>query len=83
VTLATLPDDAPCYVPGYGETTVGEVRASMVPDCDPEEVTLRMWEDIATRNLLREPWELGVSQSDIRAYHGSRCSSDPTPRASS
>ena len=25
-TIRSLPDDHPCYVPGYGETTLGEIR---------------------------------------------------------
>jgi len=35
-----LPDTATVYVPGYGETTVGEIRASVA---DPWADTVSMW----------------------------------------
>ena len=44
--LADLPNTHPCYVPGFGETTVGEVRATSVVEevADHLEGTIRMWE---------------------------------------
>lgn len=68
-----IPDDALVYVPGHGETTAGAIRASREPSLDDEnEATYQMWEDIATRNLLRKPWEPVVSTSDIKAFHAAR-----------
>ena len=77
MSLHTLPDEHPAYVPGHGETTVGEIvtaRTEGAPkDLDAEqEASLQMWEDIVTRNLLRAPWERRVSISDIKAYHASQ-----------
>lgn len=68
--LALLPDSTPCYVPGVGEVTLGEVRRTeenpaLVAD---REATLRMWADRATRNLCRDAWEsTGASPSGRRA----------------
>lgn len=48
-----IPDEAVCYVPGYGEITVGELRAEERPQVSPWERDLRMLERIATENLCR------------------------------
>jgi hypothetical protein len=91
-TIASLPGDTRVsLVVGSGDMTLDEL-ATALTDRDTEErptlddqreATYRMWEDIATRNLCRDPWEPGVSVSDIRAFHASRYSSDPMPRRSS
>ena len=81
--IAELPDATPCYIPGVGEVTVGEIRGEQEPALDDEwEATLVMWEDIATRNLCRKPWEPRVSVSDIKAYHAARYFAAQTRRAS-
>ena len=41
-----IPDSAVVYVPGFGETTAGALRASYEPPPDPVESTIRMWEAI-------------------------------------
>lgn len=80
--IASLPDEARVYVPEVGEVTMGEVRAATEqgPALDEErEATIAMWEDIATRNLLRPECQPGVRPSDIKAYHALRFTSDRTP----
>lgn len=84
MSIASLPDDQPCYVPGFGEVTLGEIRhTEPEPALDQWEATLQMWEDIVTRNLCREPWDPGVSVSEIKAYHVSRYMNALTQRRSS
>ena len=86
MTLSELPDSHAVYVPGVGEVTIGEIvisRAEQEPTlADEWEATLVMWEDIATRNLCRKPWEPIVSVSDIKAYHAARYFAAQTRRAS-
>lgn len=51
-----LPDDYKVYAPGFGEVTVGELRASSpAPVGDYLEGTLRMWEEIVL-NPSGHPW---------------------------
>jgi hypothetical protein len=54
--LGDLPDSAPCYVPGFGETTLGNVRRSVAPaPYNEDEETIRMWGYIATHSDAK-PW---------------------------
>ena len=59
-TLASLPDSTPCYVPGVGEVTLGEVREAkekrrVAAEWDIDVAIIR---HAVTRNLCRrEPWE--------------------------
>ena len=54
-----IPDDAVAYVPGFGETTVGALRAAKRKSDEMlrleafgiTEADVRMWEDMVTRNL--------------------------------
>ena len=41
--LSEVHDGAPCYVPGVGEVTVGDVRASFGPCVEWEDRFIRMW----------------------------------------
>lgn len=85
--LHHLPDDTVVYIPGEGrtlhETTLGEIRATEEePALDEREATIRMWEDIATRNLLRSPGCPRVGVAAIRASAVSRYANAQTARAS-
>ncbi len=80
--LHHLPDDTVVYIPGEGETTLGECRAKEVRKVDEREATIRMWEDIATRNLLRSPGCQRVGVAAIRASAVSRYANAQTARAS-
>ena len=81
--IASLPDDHVFWSPTTGEVTKGEIRAEQTPDlADEWEATLVMWEDIATRNLCRQPWEPYVSVSEIKAYHVAQFFAALTRRAS-
>ncbi len=52
--LSDLPDCATVYVPGYGETTLGELRAST---SDPWADTVSMWGWIVTHPYeVPKPW---------------------------
>jgi hypothetical protein len=59
-SLASLPGTTPCYVDGYGVSTLGEVaeaRAEEKPDvrAGEREATIRMWGYIATHPEAK-PW---------------------------
>lgn len=87
-TLSTLPDEHTVYVPGLGETTLGAIRETATEqtpalyDGIDVEATCAMWEDIATRNLCRQPWEAGVTVQAVEEYHASLSLSGRKARAS-
>ena len=58
MTPADLPDTATVYVPGFGETTVGALRASEERPTGSDAETIRMWGYIATHPKAR-PWKEG------------------------
>jgi hypothetical protein len=82
-TIAGLPGETRVWVDGHGEATLADCRTEKTPGLDEREATCQMWEDIATRNLCRDPWQPGVSVSDVRAFHASRFSSGTMPHQSS
>jgi hypothetical protein len=56
--LDSLPDHATVYVPGFGETTLGAIRASGPPDMDENAATIAMWGYIVTHPDAK-PWKTG------------------------
>jgi hypothetical protein len=54
--LASLPGETRCYVPGVGEVSLAEIRATEEKAAlDSRERTLQMWEYIATHPDAK-PW---------------------------
>jgi hypothetical protein len=74
-TIAGLPGEHPCYIPGVGETTVGMVRgeADLASDDD---ATVRMWVLIALHDPKARPWRSGRIRVGTKEYPLSVCTSD-------
>lgn len=64
-TLASLPGEHPAYVPGYGETTLAEIRATEEKTAlDSRARTVAMWGYIATHPDAK-PWLKNSGRSHV------------------
>jgi hypothetical protein len=79
-TLSTLPDEHTVYVPGVGEVTLGEVRASSPEEipalATDDDTTVRMWVLIALYDPKASPWRSGRIRVGSKEYPASVCTSD-------
>ena len=64
MSLADVEAGRRCYVEGYGETTVGEIRATeQEPALDEREETIKMWGWIVTHPDEPRPWRRNTGRS--------------------
>jgi hypothetical protein len=75
--LASLADDQPCYVPGFGETTLGAVRNTFRGTAGTEDdATVRMWVLIVLYDPKAKPWRTGRIRVGSQWYPLSECLND-------